>query len=61
MWEERPLDPLHQEREVPSSRWRFQMEDPHTGRRHGFADLEALLAYLQQVIARTDDSESGLP
>lgn len=27
--------------------WRFSLEDPRTGRRRGFASLEALLASLQ--------------
>ncbi len=27
--------------------WRFNLEDPHSGQRHGFACLEALVAYLQ--------------
>lgn len=29
--------------------WRFHLEDTHTGRYHGFADLSALLAYLQNI------------
>ncbi|MBN1661720.1 MAG: hypothetical protein JXA93_25225 [Anaerolineae bacterium] len=27
--------------------WRFSLTDPHTGERQGFADLEALVAFLQ--------------
>ena len=34
------------------------MEDPHTGQRRGFADLEALVAALQQEI---DDSTAEEP
>jgi len=45
MWEERSED--GGQRAV----WRFQVEDPHTGRRHGFDGLPALLAYLQRVVA----------
>lgn len=30
--------------------WRFSLEDPHTGQRHGFATLDALLAFLQTQI-----------
>ncbi|MFN8457939.1 MAG: hypothetical protein U0401_25360 [Anaerolineae bacterium] len=33
--------------------WRFSLEDPHTGRRRGFANLEALIAFLQAEL--TDD------
>ena len=41
-WEERSQDP------TASAVWRFSLEDPHTGKRSGFADLEALIAALQQ-------------
>lgn len=27
--------------------WRASLEDPHTGERKGFADLESLLAFLK--------------
>jgi hypothetical protein len=27
--------------------WRASLESPHTGQRHGFANLDALLAYLR--------------
>ncbi len=32
----------------PESNWRFSLEDPHTGKRIGFADLERLLAFLSE-------------
>ena len=41
-WEERSQDP------AASAVWRFRLEDPHTGQRRGFADLEALIAALEQ-------------
>ncbi len=44
LWQERSLDPS-----LPAV-WRFRLEDPHTGGRRGFADLEALVAALQEVI-----------
>ena len=44
-WEERSQDP-----KVPAV-WRFSLEDPHTEKRRGFADLEALVAALQQEMA----------
>ncbi|NUM43370.1 MAG: hypothetical protein HUU38_01585 [Anaerolineales bacterium] len=28
--------------------WRIQLEDPHTGARHGFASMERLVAFLDQ-------------
>jgi len=44
-WEERG----RQETEPPL--WRFSLEDPHTGRRHGFATLEAVVEALEQALA----------
>jgi hypothetical protein len=41
-WEEQSQDP------AASAVWRFSLEDPRTGRRRGFADLEALIAALEQ-------------
>jgi len=32
--------------------WRFSLEDPHTGKRMGFASLEALLAHVKSVLAQ---------
>jgi hypothetical protein len=48
-WEERGRDPS-----APVI-WRFSLEDPHTGQRHGFANLEALVAALEQETAPIDD------
>ncbi len=31
--------------------WRFSLEDPHTGKRLGFASLEALFIYVKAVLA----------
>ena len=31
--------------------WRFSLQDPRTGEHHGFADLEALIAAIQQALA----------
>ena len=41
-WEERNQDP------AVSAVWRFSLEDPHTGKRRGFANLEVLIAALEQ-------------
>lgn len=46
-WEERSRDPS-----VPVV-WRFSLEDPRTGQRHGFANLEAVVAALEQEMAST--------
>lgn len=31
--------------------WRYQLENPHTGQRHGFNDLSQLIAFLDKLIA----------
>jgi len=45
LWEERSQDPS-----LPSV-WRFRLEDPHTGQQRGFADMDALVAALEQEMA----------
>ena len=45
VWEERNRDPS-----LPAV-WRFSLEDPHTGQRRGFADLDALTAALKEMTA----------
>jgi hypothetical protein len=47
-WEERNRDPSS------SAVWRFSLEDPRTGQRRGFADLEALMAALQQEMGEVE-------
>lgn len=37
--------------------WRFSLEGVQNNQRHGFADLQALLAFLQQIIQPKNDSE----
>lgn len=44
-WEVRSRDPNR-----PPT-WRFSLEDPHTGGKLGFADLEALVAFLETELA----------
>ncbi len=39
--------------DAPGS-WRFSMEDPHTGERRGFADLNALMAFIQDSVCLED-------
>ncbi len=41
--------------------WRFSLEDAHTGRRHGFATLEAVVAALERELAAQDElSPAGM-
>ena len=53
VWEERNQDP-----NSPGV-WRFRLEDPRTGQRQGFANLEALMVALGQEMDETQgDRES---
>ena len=40
--------------EAQPALWRFSLEDPHTGRRYGFATLDAVLAALQRELVADD-------
>ena len=40
-----------------ASVWRFSLEEPHTGKRMGFASLEALLAYVNEVLLQIEKEE----
>lgn len=53
LWEERNQDP-----DLPSV-WRFRLEDPRTGQRQGFANLQALLAILEQKMIEDGDKEGA--
>ena len=37
--------------------WRMSLEDPHTGERIGFADLESLFAFLKAQMGHDADRE----
>ncbi len=56
-----------QERSQPLTRlaaWRFSLEDPHTGERRGFADLEKLVAFLKSEAGEPESNspqDSGSP
>ena len=52
MWEERS------EGDAQRALWRFQVEDPHTGRRRSFDSFSTLFTYLQGVVAY--EGEGGL-
>lgn len=41
--------------------WRFSLEDPHTGARHGFASFEALMAFLHEQLRDDPCSITGAP
>ena len=48
-WNEQPSyseQPLH---------WRFSLEDPHTGTRYGFANLDTLITWLQTELTRNSE------
>lgn len=49
LWEVRSRDP-----ECPAT-WRFSLEDPHTGERYGFADLNGLIAFLKAELTSSKD------
>ena len=51
-WEERSRDPS-----LPVV-WRLSLEDPHSGQRHGFASLEALVAALEWEMVGTQAKEN---
>jgi hypothetical protein len=40
---------LWQSGEEGSNTWRISVEDPHTGERRGFADLNSLFAFLKEI------------
>jgi hypothetical protein len=42
-----------------SAAWRFSLEDPQSGQRHGFADLASLTAWLQASTERPDAKIEG--
>jgi len=44
--------------QIPSL-WRFSLENPRTGQCHAFADLQALMTYLQTDLGDGEDSARG--
>jgi len=38
--------------------WRASLEDPHTGKRRGFASLNELADYLQQQTRKGEDEDA---
>jgi len=37
--------------------WRASLESPYTGERQGFADLEQLIVFLEEITAVSSDSD----
>ena len=52
---------LWPERQAGVDVWRASLEDPHTGQRHGFADLERLFSFLKGQTARRDQGGRSPP
>jgi hypothetical protein len=46
-------------REEADLPFRAMLEDPHTGQRHGFANLAQLVTFLQQLDADSMDESSS--
>ena len=53
LWEER-----NQDSNLPSV-WRFRLEDPRTGQRRGFTNLQALMAILEQEMVEDREKKEG--
>jgi hypothetical protein len=49
---------LWQETSAGQPVWRISLEDPHTGVRQGFADLEQLFAFLMEQTKEADEGQS---
>jgi hypothetical protein len=51
-WEERG-------RTSGAAAWRFSLEDPLTGERHGFVSLESLMSFLQaELVVSEEEAQS---
>jgi hypothetical protein len=49
---------LWRAREDEQRVWRFSLEDPTTGRRKGFADLDELMLHLLKTIGNQDEADA---
>lgn len=47
--------------EAGASLWRASLEDPHTGKRMGFADLEGLFTFLRRQLDLAGSDPSQIP
>jgi len=59
-WEERERPPPAPASSgaFPGGRWRFSLEDPHSGARLGFADFDRLIAFLQDQMQSNSQEEA---
>jgi hypothetical protein len=46
-------------REQPENPWRASLEDPHTGERQSFTNLEKLVCYLEGLTWRDPEEQSN--
>jgi hypothetical protein len=53
-WEERPPG-----RAQPIGQWRFSLENPHSGARLGFANLDQLTAFLKDQMQNTTEETAN--
>jgi hypothetical protein len=53
IWEERSQDPA-----LPAV-WRFRLEDPRSGQRHGFGEFEEMMAFLRGELDGGEAPRSG--
>jgi hypothetical protein len=44
-------------REAGQAAWRFSLEDPHSGERHAFSDLERLTEFVRRRLASDAEQE----
>jgi hypothetical protein len=49
---------VRSEHAAQPSTWRFSLEDPETGEKRGFPDLEALVRFLQAELGARGDEAS---
>jgi hypothetical protein len=52
---------LWQARQNGGETWHASLEDPHTGERHGFANLEALMKFLLQQTQSGEEEKEKHP
>ena len=50
---------LWRERSGESTRWRASLQDPHSGKRVGFASLEELFGYLRRETGDLPERDKG--
>jgi hypothetical protein len=50
---------LWQESDVGKITWRASLEDPHTGHRQGFVNIESMIDFLHQLMQASPSEEQG--